>query len=95
MHYGQCNLSQNRINKTFLQGQGVEYIFLPAYSPELNPIENVFSIVKAKLHQIRPRASAIPELMHNIEGILLWVGDLVEYYRYFWEMINSVLYREF
>ncbi|KAI5150756.1 hypothetical protein ENBRE01_1689 [Enteropsectra breve] len=80
--------------KTFLQQQGVEYIFLPAYSSEFNPIENVFSAVNARLNQIRPRAETIPELMRNIEESISHLDGFVEYYRHFWELVNSVLNRE-
>jgi transposase len=35
---------------------GLEYVFTPAYSPDLNPIEFVFSIFKGKLKKDRFRA---------------------------------------
>ncbi|KAI5151384.1 hypothetical protein ENBRE01_2106 [Enteropsectra breve] len=81
--------------KTFLQAQSVEYIFLPPYSPEFNPIENVFSSIKARLNRIRSRATTIAELMDNIEYIISTLTDFTEYYRHFWEFVNSVLNREF
>jgi transposase len=34
----------------FLEDQNIQYIYLPAYSPELNPIEEAFSKCQA-LHQ--------------------------------------------
>ena len=35
---------------------GLEYVFTPAYSPDLNPIESVFSIFKGKLKRERFKA---------------------------------------
>jgi len=35
---------------------GLEYIFTPAYSPDCNPIESVFSIFKNKFKRMRIRA---------------------------------------
>ena len=32
--------------KTFLKSLNVEIMYFPAYSPDLNPIENVFSCIK-------------------------------------------------
>ena len=34
----------------------VKSLFLPTYSPQLNPIENVFSVLKAKVLNYHPRA---------------------------------------
>jgi transposase len=39
--------------QTFLSNlsRGMKYVFLPAYSPDFNPIELAFSAIKAKLRQ--------------------------------------------
>jgi hypothetical protein len=42
-------------NKTILDkiiNSGNKYMFLPSYSPDLNPIENVNSIIKGKIHKL-------------------------------------------
>ena len=41
----------------FIQ-KNIEILFLPAYSPDLNPIENVFSTIKSSLDRIRPRENS-------------------------------------
>ena len=38
-----------------LQSCGIEYIYLPTYSPELNPCELIFASVKRKLREYRNR----------------------------------------
>jgi transposase len=39
-----------------IEGRGAWVIFLPTYSPDLNPIENCWSKVKAILRTIKPRS---------------------------------------
>ena len=39
----------------FLDGFGVSYIYLPTYSPELNPIEEAFSKTKHYIRKNKPR----------------------------------------
>jgi transposase len=39
----------------FLDGFGVSYIYLPPYSPELNPIEEAFSKTKHDIRKHKPR----------------------------------------
>lgn len=38
----------------FLDGHGVKYIYLPRYSPELNPIEEAFSKIKHTVRKLKP-----------------------------------------
>jgi transposase len=42
----------------FLQTLGVELVFLPAYSPDLNPIELMWAKVKAHLRSAKARSEA-------------------------------------
>jgi transposase len=48
-------------------------IFLPAYSPDLNPIEQVFSKLKALLRKAAERT--IPGLWRKIRSILRAVSE--------------------
>ncbi len=52
------NLTQHRGERTreLIEARGAELWFLPAYSPDLNPIEEAFSKVKALLRQAAARA---------------------------------------
>ena len=40
-----------------LHGSGAQVLYLPAYSPDLNPIEKLWSKVKAVLRKLRVRSS--------------------------------------
>jgi len=39
----------------FLEEHKVAYVYLPRYSPELNPIEEAFSKIKHTVRKFRPR----------------------------------------
>ena len=41
--------------QTLLQGAGMKLLYLPAYSPDLNPIENMRSKIKAVLRRLKIR----------------------------------------
>ena len=38
-----------------IESAGAELVYLPPYSPDLNPIENVFSKLKQLIRGLRPR----------------------------------------
>ncbi|NBK78697.1 transposase, partial [bacterium D16-76] len=50
--------------QTLLQGAGMKLLYLPAYSPDLNPIENMWSKIKAILRKLKIRL--LPQLPHGI-----------------------------
>lgn len=51
------NLSshKNRSAMEAIEAVGAKVVFLPPYSPDLNPIENVFSKIKQLVRRLRPR----------------------------------------
>lgn len=51
------NLSPHKSEPTLelLRGAGAQVLFLPAYSPDLNPIEKMWSKLKAYLRKAEPR----------------------------------------
>lgn len=47
--------------KQILDSSGIKYLYLPPYSPDLNPIEKMWSKIKAYLRKIKVRkASELP-----------------------------------
>ncbi|NBK80611.1 IS630 family transposase [bacterium D16-76] len=50
--------------QTPLRGAGMKSLYLPAYSPDLNPIENMWSKIKAILRKLKIRL--LPKLPHGI-----------------------------
>src|SRR5258707_15670021 len=54
------NLSPHKSDQTLalIAQAGAEVLFLPAYSPDLNPIEKMWSKVKSCLRSAEPRTQA-------------------------------------
>jgi len=59
----------SNIVKDFLISNRIEYLYLPPYTPECNPIELVFSVVKSRLDRVRPRPSTRETLTQEINRI--------------------------
>ena len=52
--------------KNLLGRSGIRYIYLPPYSPDLNPIEKLWSKVKALLRKFKARTlDALPNAIQN------------------------------
>ena len=64
------NLSSHKVEgvQEAIEAAGARVAYLPPYSPDLNPIEQVFSKLKAKLRQARER---------TIETLWARVGTLI------------------
>ena len=63
-------IHKTTVLKEFLQARGVIVNFLPPYSPDLNPIENFFSALKARVNSKRPRPTTRNELKNIVIEIL-------------------------
>ena len=52
--------------KNLLDSSGVRYVYLPPYSPDLNPIEKLWSKVKSLLRKFKARTlDALPNAIQN------------------------------
>lgn len=67
------NLSSHRSAAAIgaIEAAGARVVYLPPYSPDLNPIENIFSKVKQLFRKIRPRnfhqiVSAAKQVLNRI-----------------------------
>ncbi|MEI9999710.1 MAG: transposase, partial [Verrucomicrobiota bacterium] len=57
--------------RKLIEAHGARLVFLPAYSPDFNPIEMMWSKVKARLRQAKTRTdedllTAIAEALHRV-----------------------------
>lgn len=82
--------------KEFLESHQIEVVYLPPYSPDLNPIENFFSMVKSRYSAIRPRAVTREELKINVGNVLENLnGEDVQFFenliRKMWDLIYQVI----
>ncbi|RPA81605.1 hypothetical protein BJ508DRAFT_195184, partial [Ascobolus immersus RN42] len=57
-----CRIHTAKISKAFRAQWGLESMLWPAASPDLNPIENVWALLKLKVAQLNPRPRSVPEL---------------------------------
>ena len=77
--------------KDYLQLENVTVVYLPPYSPDLNPIENVFSCIKSRLNSIRSRSGNQEK---PIGRVITGLGNFTEYYQKFWEIANAINNRQ-
>lgn len=59
-----CSIHKLDEIEEVLEAAGVSLLFLPTYSPDLNPIENCWSKVKARLRALKPRP--LPDLLDGL-----------------------------
>ena len=57
--------------KNLLDSSGIRYIYLPPYSPDLNPIEKLWSKVKAFLRKFKARTlDTLPDaIQHAFQNV--------------------------
>ena len=53
--------------KELIEAQGCELLYLPTYSPDFNPIENLFAKLKAYIRKLRP---------DTLEGVMNSIAKL-------------------
>ena len=59
--------------REFIEGRGAELLFLPSYSPDLNPIEEAFSKIK---NIVRKAGARTREALDEVMGEALWAVTL-------------------
>jgi transposase len=76
------NLSSHKVAgvKELIESAGAEVLYLPPYSPDFNPIENVFSKLKTMLRKMKSRT--MEDLWNNL-GKLCDIFSPTECYNYF------------
>jgi transposase len=76
-----------KIVMQFLDKHQVPYIYLPPYSPELNPIEEAFSKAKHYIRKHKPRA--IGNLINTIKHAIKTVAkdDVIGYFNHAEELL--------
>lgn len=55
-----------------IEAVGAQAVYLPPYSPDLNPIENIFSKVKQLIRSLRPRS--IPKIVDAVRHALMKIS---------------------
>lgn len=65
-----CRFHHRSDVKQYLLDKGINFLYLPAYSPQLNPIEEYFSHIKAKYTSIRPLSKTKSDVKKKISKII-------------------------
>jgi len=65
-----CRIHKTRDVVDFFQRNEFNFIFLPPYTPQLNPIEQVFSILKNRYYGVRPKASTSVEIISIVNNVI-------------------------
>lgn len=75
------NVHKNRQVREAIEAQGCELLFLPSYSPDLNPIELAFSKLKSWVREVEARTrealdDAIADALKTVtlQDVLGWFG---------------------
>ena len=66
-----CRFHHSAAVRNTIAANGNRLIYLPPYSPQLNPIEQFFACVKQRLRNKRPIPKTTDYLVSNLEPILL------------------------
>jgi len=75
----------------YFRKNNIRHDFLPAYSPQLNPIEEVFSCLKSKYYAIRPFPINKEEIMRRIEMAIIDINinvTMVNFYNHMKEYLD-------
>jgi hypothetical protein len=71
LHDNDPKHAKSKLISTFLHNKGIHAIDFPPYSPDLNPIENLFGLVKRKVDERKPKSLEERKAMLREE----WVRD--------------------
>ncbi len=68
-----CRTHHAKIVSNKMRALSIDTLFMPPYSPELNPIEESWSVIKTRLKQKKPRniadyVDALVDAKKNIDG---------------------------
>lgn len=58
------------IVKELLQGIGIEVMLWPPYSPDLNPIENLWALLKAEIYRRYPELKTAPDTEATLQRLV-------------------------
>jgi transposase len=60
-----------RIIRTLLQQMGIEVMEWPPYSPDLNPIENLWALMKQEIYKLYPELEHAPDNAETLDQLTM------------------------
>ena len=82
--------------KEYLVENQIKHIYLPPYSPDLNPIENIFGVLKQRYRSLgvpTTMAQMVTQIRTAIQGVNQDY-DLVPFYRRMRKFVHKALNHE-
>jgi transposase len=89
-----ASIHKNEEQRNFLESNGFELKFLPGYSPQLNPIEEVFSKWKHYIAQGNPNTNEDLNLLINSSSNLISSQDCEGFFRHVRSFVLKGIRRE-
>ena len=86
-----------RVTQDFLRENDIHHIYLPPYSPDLNPIENVFGVLKAR-YRSRGVAHSRGQIKRRINIVIDHMNedlDVQTFYNHMRHFVEMALNRQF
>ena len=59
-----------RIVRQLLDEMGIEVMPWPPYSPDLNPIENLWALLKAEIYRLYPELETAPDTVETLDLLI-------------------------
>jgi len=59
-----------RVVRAVLTGLGVRVMVWPPYSPDLNPIENLWALMKAEIYRLYPELEQAPDTEETLQKLI-------------------------
>uniref|UniRef100_A0A0N5B458 DDE_3 domain-containing protein n=1 Tax=Strongyloides papillosus TaxID=174720 RepID=A0A0N5B458_STREA len=76
----------SQITKNYLNQKNSRYQFLPAYSPALNPIEEVFSTLKARYCSVPGRVTNQNQIISRVDQVIEKMNEELQFSNYYQHM---------
>jgi len=59
-----------KVVRAVLTGLGVRVMIWPPYSPDLNPIENLWALMKAEIYRLYPELERAPDTEETLQQLI-------------------------
>jgi len=59
-----ASFHKSELTEQLIKDKGCRLLFLPPYSPELNPIEKIWAVLKSQIRRFRSQFDSLEETRH-------------------------------